>query len=50
MQKIIETDDLIFIKPSLDLVEDYLIMANDKEVQKYISKSPKTYTYESECE
>ena len=50
MQKIIETEDLIFIKPSLDLVEDYLIMANDKEVQKYISKSPKTYTYESECE
>ena len=50
MQKIIETDGLIFIKPSLDLVEDYLIMANDKEVQKYISKSPKTYTYESESE
>lgn len=47
---VFESDRIYFINLSENLVNDYLIMVNDKDVQKYISKTSKTYTLEEELE
>ena len=45
---IFESDRIYFIKLTEKLVNDYLNMVNDIEVQKYISHNRKTYTREQE--
>ena len=50
MKTLLESDNLIYVKPSLELINDYLVMVNDIDVQKFISKKVKTYSYEDECE
>jgi len=47
---LLESDNLFYIKISYDLIDDYLLMVNDKDNQKYISKTYKEYTRESEEE
>ena len=47
---IFESERINFIKLNEDLVNDYLIMVNDEEVQKCISHEKRHYTYESEIE
>ena len=47
---VFESENLLFVKPSIDLVDDYLIMVNDKDNQKFISKEAKHYTKEAEIE
>ena len=45
-----ESERINFIKLSEKLVQDYLDMVNDIEVQKYISHSIKTYTLAQELD
>ena len=45
---ILNSERLIYIKPSYDLIDDYLIMVNNLEIQQFISKHPKQYTKEDE--
>lgn len=45
---IMESKNLIYTKVSLELIDDYLMMVNDKEVQQFIYKEPKLFTYEDE--
>lgn len=45
-----ESERINFIKLSEKLVQDYLDMVNDIEVQKYISHSIKTYTLDQELD
>ena len=47
---IFESERINFVKISEELVNDYLAMVNDEEVQKYISRERKTYTLEGEIE
>ena len=47
---VFESDRIYFITLSEHLVDDYLNMVNDIEVQKYISHKRKIYTYEQEIE
>ena len=47
---IFESERILFVKLSEKLVNDYLDMVNDIEVQKYISHKRKTYTLEAEIE
>lgn len=47
---IFESERIYFVKLREKLVEDYLIMVNDIEVQKYISHNRKKYTLEQELE
>lgn len=47
---IFESDRIYFIKLTEKLVNNYLEMVNDIEVQKYISHKRKTYTLEGEIE
>ena len=47
---IFASDRIHFVKLSEDLVNDYLNMVNDTEVQKYISRNRKTYELDGEME
>ena len=43
-----ESDKIYYVKVTEKLLDDYLIMINDPEVQKFISKTLKVYTKEGE--
>ena len=45
---IMKSDHMLFIKPSFDLVDDYLTMVNDIENQRFISKRVKKYSRKGE--
>jgi len=47
-EMIFESENIIYIKLSEDLINEYLLMVNDIEVAKQISHNIKTYTYEDE--
>lgn len=47
---VFESDNLYYVNVCEELINDYLIMVNDKEVQKGISHKIKNYTYEQELE
>ena len=47
---VFESDNIIYIKLSENLINEYLLMVNDIEVAKQISNKIKTYTYEQEKE
>lgn len=48
MKSVFESERIDYIPISLDLVDDYLIMVNDKESQKFISKEERVYSREDE--
>jgi RimJ/RimL family protein N-acetyltransferase len=50
MIKVLESEHINFIKLDESLVDDYLIMVNDPEVQNKISPNIKYYTKEQELE
>lgn len=45
---VFESEKLYYTKIDKCLINDYLTMVNDPEVQKYISHNPITYTYDQE--
>lgn len=47
-EKVLESNRIYFVKLSEILVEDYLDMINDIEVQKYISHNRRTYNIQEE--
>ena len=47
---VFESDRIYFVKVSQELVNDYLEMINDEEVQKFISRNRRTYTLDGELE
>lgn len=47
---IFESDRILFVKLSEHLVQDYLAMVNDINVQKFISKDRQEFTLEQELE
>ena len=47
---IFESENILYVKINENLINDYLIMVNDPEVQKGISHKAKIYTYEQELE
>jgi len=47
---IFESENIIYIKLSEKLIDEYLIMVNDFEVAKQISHKVKKYTYDEELE
>ena len=48
MNKVLESKNIDYINLSKDLINDYLIMVNDPEISKYISREYHKYTYEEE--
>lgn len=50
MNKKFESENIIYINITEDLVDEYLPMVNDKEIQKMISKVDRTYTKEEEID
>lgn len=50
LEKVFESDNIIYVKLSKELVDDYLKMINDPGVMSTIVKNAKTYTYEEEIE
>lgn len=46
--KLLETDNINFIRVSADLVDEYLELVNDKSIQKWTLTSEKEYTKEKE--
>lgn len=47
---IFESENILYIKINESLINDYLIMVNNPEVQKGISRKEKIYTYKQELE
>lgn len=47
---VFESERIYFVKLSYDLVNEYLNMVNNEEVQRFISKKRKKYTIEEEIE
>lgn len=45
---IFESDNILYVNVDEKLIEDYLVMVNDPEVQKGISHKTRVYTYEQE--
>lgn len=45
---IFTSERINFIKINYDLIDDYLTMVNDKDIQKYISRQTKHFTYDDE--
>ena len=45
---VFETDNIIYVKPNKQFINDYLTMVNDPLVQMFITHHPKVYTYEDE--
>ena len=48
MEKIFESENINYFNITEDLVDEYLLMVNDKEIQKMISTVERTYTKEQE--
>ncbi len=48
--KLYETDNLYYTNINADLINDYLTMVNDPEVQKFIYKEPKSFDYDGEVD
>ena len=44
------SENINYIKPSLDLIDDYLVMVNNPDISRFISKKSKIYTYQEEKE
>lgn len=47
---VFESEHIYYVKVNKNLINDYLNMINDKDVQKFISKKEYTITYDSELE
>ena len=47
---VFESDNIVYVKLSESLIDDYLKMVNDPNVAKMISKKNRVYTYEQELE
>lgn len=45
---IFESNNIYFVKVSLDLIDDYLKMVNNQEVSKFISLKNRSFTYEDD--
>ena len=45
---IFESNNIYFVKVSLDLIDDYLKMVNNHEVSKFIFLKNRSFTYEDE--
>lgn len=45
---ILQSENIDYVKINNELIDDYLIMVNDKEIQKSISSKERTFTYEDE--
>lgn len=51
MEGLFESENIIYVRPSFDLVPDYLEMINDIEnVAQFIGERRQTYSYEEECD
>lgn len=48
MKSVFESEKINYIHVSLDLIDDYLIMVNDREIQKCISTKIRFYSREDE--
>ena len=48
MEKIFESENINYFNITEDLVDEYLLMVNDKEIQKMISTVEKSYTKDQE--
>ena len=48
MKSVFESEKVNYIHVSLDLIDDYLIMVNDREIQKCISTKIRVYSREDE--
>lgn len=48
MKSVFESEKINYIHVSLDLIDDYLIMINDREIQKCISTKIRVYSREDE--
>ena len=49
-EKVFESERIYFVKVTPKLINEYLKMVNDEEVQKYISHNKKVYTIDDEIE
>lgn len=47
---VFDSDNIVYVKLSENLIGDYLKMVNDPNVVKMISKKNRIYTYEQELE
>lgn len=45
---IFESENILYVKLSENLIDDYLKMVNDPDISKFISHHPKKYSYEDE--
>lgn len=51
METIFESENIIYVRPSFDLVPDYLEMVNDIDnVARFIGERREIYTYDEECD
>lgn len=48
MEKIFESENINYVNITEDLVDEYLLMVNDKEIQKMISTVERSYTKDQE--
>lgn len=48
MEKIFESENIDYVNITEDLVDEYLLMVNDKEIQKMISTVERSYTKDQE--
>lgn len=48
MKSVFESEKINYIHVSLDLIDDYLVMVNDKEIQRCISNNERVYSREDE--
>lgn len=48
MISVFDSERIDYIPVSFDLVDDYLVMVNDKEIQRLISKNERVYSREDE--
>lgn len=48
LEKVLESENINYVKVSQELIDDYLKMVNDVEIQKLINDNPYTFSYEEE--
>jgi RimJ/RimL family protein N-acetyltransferase len=48
MEKVFESERINYVKVSNELIDEYLKMVNDKDIQRFISTNPYTFSYEEE--
>ena len=48
MINIFDSEKIDYIRVSFDLIDDYLVMVNDKEIQRFISRKERVYSREDE--